>query len=131
MAGALSIKEAAQLAQRSTDSIYRWRANGCNVHDRKALLEYAEHQDLRSRGAARIMSLDRPEPTSAPSTFFAARQALSALAGLEALKSAFQKRLDRAQAIGDEIESGCLAEELGYLTESHRLLSIMLEGYEI
>jgi hypothetical protein len=131
MAGALSIKEAAQLVQRSTDSIYRWRANGCNVHDRKALLEYAEHQDLRSRGVAKQMSLDRSEPANAPSAFFNANSALSALSTLEALKSAFSKRLDKARAQSIELETELLSEELGMLTESARLLAAVLEGFEV
>jgi hypothetical protein len=53
------------------------------------------------------------------------------MAGLEALKSVFSKRLDKAKQIGNELEAGLLAEEVGYLTEAHRLLSITLEGYQL
>jgi hypothetical protein len=50
MTDRLSIKEAAKLVARSTDTIYRWRAEGIDVSDRRALLEYSEIQDVRSRG---------------------------------------------------------------------------------
>jgi hypothetical protein len=129
----LSIKEAAALVNRSTDTIYRWRAGGCAVSSRQALLEYAEHQDLRSRGAARILAFDRPSPVvnNGPGFPGDTSRVLAALDTLESLKTAFKRRLKKAQEIGDELESEMLSEELGYLTESHRLLDVVCEAYEV
>jgi len=95
------------------------------------LREHSDFMDMRSRGASAIRVLDRPAPVNARGSFFSAFKASQALATLAELKDAFTRRLKRAQELGDEHESDCLAEEIGYLTESHRLLAMTLEGYEV
>jgi hypothetical protein len=58
-------------------------------------------------------------------------RALAALATLSELKQTLARRLKRAQAIGDELESGMLAEELAMLTDAHKKLDAVLEGHLI
>ena len=133
-----SVASIARRLGRSTKTIFRWKAAGVNIFNESELLSHAEHCDLRARGRSAQLVWDRPTgpsaisgSTNAPSTFFNTQQALSVLAGLDSLKSAFSKRLAKAQSIGDELESGLISEELAYLTEAHRLVDIVCEGFEV
>lgn len=102
--------------------------------DREAVMEHSGFMDIRSRGRAAQLVFDRPVVSnsiqiSGPSFPGNSQQAIQALSTLEALKTAFKKRLAKAKAIGDEIESGMLSEELAMISEAHRLLDVVLEGY--
>ena len=129
----LTLKESAALVNRDIRTIQRWKRDGVNVHDEAALHQHADFMEIRSVGKTAQMLRDLPSgpSASAPSAFFDASRALAALDTLARMQDAFQKRLDRAKAVGDEHEVGMIGEELGYLAEAHRLLSITLEGHEL
>jgi hypothetical protein len=129
----LSLSEAMALTGKSRSTLFRYRADGCDISDPESLRQFSDHADLRARGRAANLLFDRPATvaTGSPSFPGNSQQALAALDTLAGLKAAFQKRLDKAKKVGDELESGLLAEELRNLTESHRLLDITLEGYQV
>jgi len=127
----MTVSEAARLVNKSEKTIRRWKNDGVDISNPAALREHSDFMDLRARGAAAAMAFDRPAATSVKGPSFPgdASKALAALDTLESLKAAFQKRLDKAKKIEDELEAGMLAEELNSLTEAHRLLDIVCEGY--
>jgi hypothetical protein len=129
----MTISEAAKLVNKSEKTIRRWKNDGVDISNAAALREHSEFMDLRARGAAAALAFDRPTTLgiSGPSFPGNSQQAIQALAILDALKTAFGRRLEKAKKISDETEVGMLEEELRNLTESHRLLYLVLEGYQV
>jgi hypothetical protein len=128
----MTINEAAAFLGKSTKTIRRYVADGCDLTP-ASLREFSDHADIRARGRAAQLVLDRPAGSAtaiAGSSYpFDASRARAALDTLESLKTAFSKRLAKAQAQSIELEVELLLEELAFLTEAHRLLSITLEGH--
>ena len=129
----MTLSEAAKAVNKSVKTIRRWQRDGIDTSNPTALREHSDFMDMRSRGASAARVWDRPSTATnaAPKMPGDASRALAGLDTLESLKAAFQKRLDKAKKIGDELETGLLSEELVYLTEAHRLLDIVCEGFEV
>jgi hypothetical protein len=89
--------------------------------------------DMRSRGRSAKLVFERMDSLTVclPSFPGDSRRASHALSILEDLKASFGKRLKKAKEIGDELESEMLPEELHLISESARLLGVVLEGYMV
>jgi len=147
----LSIKEAAELTCKSTDTIYRWKRKGVNIGDRAEILEYSQVQDIRARGKAREASLRRIEVPDGdhalhpyrsffqsvidPDEFvelpppFSWESADRALALLREIQAAFARRLEELKAIGHQHSIEFAENELRQIIESYRILDTLLEGF--
>jgi hypothetical protein len=151
MTATLTVKNAAALIGRSTDTIYRWKAEGIDITSAKALREYAEICDMRSKGKTRILAMDRlySSPTESlgggiRSHFPASidrdafidlpfpgceRRANLGLSIVGELKVNFTNRLEELRSIGHAESIEMATEELAFVTESFRLLESVLEAY--
>lgn len=127
----LSLSEAMTLTGKSRATLARYKHDGCDITDESSLRLFSDHADMRARGRAANLLSDRPTTSgiSGPSFPGDSHQAMQALSIIEGLKTAFSKRLEKAKKISDETEVGMLEEELRLLTESHRTLDMMYDGY--
>ncbi len=102
----MTINEASRLIGKSKQTLYRWRSEGCNIYDERALREYSDFMDIRSRGKSAQLAQDRAEPSISGHAFPGdAQKASHALAILEGLETVFKKRLEKAQKLGNKIET--------------------------
>jgi len=152
MGDRLSIKEAPKLVGRSTDTIYRWRVDGIDVTDRLALLEYSEIQELRSRGRAARLALDRADayepkkmvragicsafPTAPdPEKFYDIPSPIEpnlqgrAINQLETIHALFSDRLKELRIIGHEQSIQMLEEDLSHISEGRPLIEMVLHSF--
>lgn len=152
MADGLSIKQAAELVGRSTDTIYRWRADGCKVSDRRALLAYSEMQDMRSRGKAARLALDRAdayEPNKVlrggirsafpaapdPERFYDIPSPIDpnlqrrVTSLLETIHALFTERLRDLRTVRHEQSVRMGEEDVHNISEGRRLIEIVLDSF--
>ncbi len=55
----MTVKEAAALVGKSTDTVYRWKRKGFDISDTAALLKYSAEQDHRACGRSFELALTR------------------------------------------------------------------------
>jgi len=149
----MTIAEAALLLGKSEKTIRRWKRSGVNVLNEATLHEYSDVMDARARGRTATPVFDRPGTTEPrriirnckvrsyfpsnpdPDAFYDLpfperfERAEQALAILEELKASFEQRVKELKPIGHK-ESIWLAEnDLVTITESARLLAMLLEAF--
>lgn len=122
----LSLKEAVALTGKSRQTLWRWKKDGVDITNEAALLEHSDFMDMRSVGQAAVLAFER-EPVHAHGKrsnlpFNASDVAAALLTLLDSFKA-------KLASVADEDERHMLAEEVGYLTEAHRLSDKVAEGY--
>ena len=119
----LSIKEAMALVKRSRATIYRFKADGCDITDANSLRQFSDLADMRARGRSANLALDRDLGNTS-------KRGLMALdymvAELDRWVTDFKHRL---AGTVDAEERADLTEEIGYLTEARRLVEMVAGGY--
>jgi hypothetical protein len=127
----VTINEASKLIGKSKQTLYRWRADGCNIYDERSLIAYSDMMDMRSVGKSALLVRERPDVCQLAGTSFPgdSDQARHALSILEGLKAAFSKRLEKLKKLEDQTEAEMLAEELNLLSEAARMLDMVIGAY--
>jgi DNA-binding transcriptional MerR regulator len=151
----VTIKEACALVKKSRFTIHRWKRQGLNIQNVEELLKYSAEQDERACGKAFELQLARANGATLPaaamganslSSYFspmpppdewvdlpcpfrldAARQALAVV---EEMKAAFNRRLVELRQIGHALSIDLGEEELATITESARLLEMAIGGWD-
>jgi hypothetical protein len=146
----MTIKEAAALVGKSTDTVYRWKRAGLDIQNVAALLEHSARQDqnacgrsfelalVRGNGATQTTysPLERVSPPAAieyseadvwidlPAPF-PVKSGRQALALLEGMKADCARRL-----AGCRLSVELAQEDLDRITEAERLVAITVGGYD-
>jgi hypothetical protein len=130
----------------------RYKSEGCDITDPKALLDFSDHADMRSRGRAKNLVFDRSDRTGAAASKHSLRsyfgysvpdpdkfydlpfpgdwaKAARAFSILEELKVSFEKRVTDLKPIGHVDSIKLAQDDVLIIEESARLLSMLMEAF--
>lgn len=148
----MSISEAARLVGKSVKTIRRWQRSGVKVFDEAALREHSDFMDIRSRGAAAKLALNRLDGHKANQVLVGGiRSHFPAVPNqerfydvpspidpdlqqraiwlLETIHALFTERLRDLRTVGHEQSVQMGEEDLRNISEGRRLIEMVLNSF--